>query len=69
MSSTLLSPLDARASLDSAEVAEVTGYTQKTIRKYARLGLIPGAYQPFGKRGGWRFKRALFQKWWDKMGK
>ncbi len=66
--STLVSPFDGRASFDTLEVSRMTGMTPKTIRKYALLGFIPGAFQPGGKCSGWRFKRKELEQWWMTMG-
>jgi hypothetical protein len=68
MESTLVSPLDGRASFDTVEVSQMTGMAQKTIRKYAAAGFIPGAFQPAGKFSGWRFKRKELEAWWASMG-
>jgi hypothetical protein len=66
--STLVSPLDGRASFDTIEVSGLTGMSPKTLRKYAALGYIPGAFQPAGKWSGWRFKRKELEAWWQSMG-
>jgi excisionase family DNA binding protein len=68
LSKPLVSPLDGRASFDTAEVARLTGLLQKTLRKYAAAGFIPGAFQPAGKFSGWRFKRKELEAWWASMG-
>jgi hypothetical protein len=65
--STLVSPLDGRASFDTNEVSRLTGISPKTIRKYAALGYIPGAFQPAGKCSGWRFKRKALEAWWQSL--
>ena len=65
---TLVSPLDGRASFDTIEVSGLTGMSPKTLRKYAALGYIPGAFQPAGKWSGWRFKRKELEAWWQSMG-
>lgn len=64
----LISPLDRRASIDTIEVSKLTGLAPKTIRKYAALGYIPGAFQPGGKCSGWRFKCKELNAWWESMG-
>jgi hypothetical protein len=65
MSDTLISPLDQRASLSSAEVSRITGIQPKTLIKYAHeLGPKMGAFQPNGKWSGWRFKRKALEEWW-----
>jgi predicted site-specific integrase-resolvase len=67
-SATLVSPLDGRASFNTNEVSQLTGMSAKTIRKYAGLGFIPGAFQPAGKWSGWRFKKKELETWWTSMG-
>jgi hypothetical protein len=64
----LVSPLDGRASFNTNEVSQLTGMTPKTIRKYAALGFILGAFQPAGKHSGWRFKRRELENWWQSLG-
>lgn len=68
INSPLISPLDGRASFDTSEVAQMTGLSPKTLRKYASLGYIAGAFQPGGKRSGWRFKRKELEVWWQSLG-
>jgi hypothetical protein len=65
----LVSPLDGRASFNTNEVSQMTGMSPKTIRKYAALGFIDGAFQPAGKHSGWRFKRRELEAWWQSLGK
>jgi hypothetical protein len=67
-SAPLVSPLDGRASFDTNEVSRMTGMSPKTIRKYAALGFIGGAFQPAGKNSGWRFKRRELEAWWQSLG-
>ena len=67
-STPLVSPLDGRASLNTNEVSQLTGMSAKTIRKYAGLGYISGAFQPAGKHSGWRFKRRELEAWWQALG-
>jgi excisionase family DNA binding protein len=64
--SELLFPLHVTASLTLAEVAEKTGIHIDTLRKKAKAGLIPGAFQVGG--GGWRFKRTALEDWWASLG-
>ena len=66
--STLVSTLDGRVSFGTIEVSRLTGMSPKTIRKYAGLGFIPGAFQPAGKHSGWRFKRRELEAWWQTLG-
>jgi excisionase family DNA binding protein len=54
--------------VSTSEVARFTGWSKRTIQKYARLGIIPGAFQPQGKRYGWRFKRKALEEWWANQG-
>ena len=56
--------LDESKSISAAEVSRWTGIKLRTIQKYARLGVIPGAFQPAGRRSGWRFKRKPLEEWW-----
>jgi hypothetical protein len=67
-SAPLVSPLDGRASFNTNEVSRMTGMSPKTIRKYAALGFIGGAFQPAGKHSGWRFKRRELETWWQSLG-
>jgi excisionase family DNA binding protein len=64
--SRLLFPLHVTASVTLAEVAEKTGIHTDTLRKKAKAGLIPGAFQVGG--GGWRFKRKPLEDWWASLG-
>jgi excisionase family DNA binding protein len=50
------------------EVAAVIRQHPRTIRRLARMGTIPGAFQAAGKGGGWRFKRKEFELWWKAQG-
>jgi excisionase family DNA binding protein len=54
------------APLTIEEVAAVLRKDQRTIRRYARMGVIPGARQDVGKGGRWRFNRKQFQLWLEK---
>jgi excisionase family DNA binding protein len=54
--------------LTIAEVAQIMRFHPRTISRLARTGQIPGAFQPAGKRGGWRFKRKEFGAWWEAQG-
>jgi hypothetical protein len=44
--------------LTVSQLSEEIGYVPKTIRKWARIGRIPGRKEP----GGWRFDLALVEK-------
>jgi excisionase family DNA binding protein len=64
---TLISPLDGRKTLSLPEVAELLGFDDETLRKYAMHGDIPGAFQV--KKGApWRFKRKQLEFWWASLG-
>lgn len=65
----LIPLLDESKSVSAVEVSKWTGLKLRTVQKYARLGIIPGAFQPAGKRSGWRFKRNVLEAWWQKQGK
>ena len=54
--------------LTVSEVAAIIRKDPRTIRRYARQGIIPGARQDAGKGGGWRFKRKEFELWWSTEG-
>lgn len=69
-SNELLFPLHtkSRTPFTVQEIAEITGFHPRTISRFARTRIIPGAYQTAGKRGGWRFKRDIFLAWWERQG-
>ena len=67
MKETLI-PLYEAQSVNTAQVSRRTGFAVRTVQKYARLGIIPGAFQPAGKRSGWRFKIKPLEEWWAKQG-
>jgi excisionase family DNA binding protein len=64
MQETFITTFDQRKTVPSREVADILGVTIRTVQKYARQGIIPGAFQPRGKRGGWRFRRDMLEAWW-----
>jgi excisionase family DNA binding protein len=64
MPESLITSLDQRKTVSSREVADILGLSLRVIQKYAKAGVIPGAFQPRGKRGGWRFRRDLLETWW-----
>jgi hypothetical protein len=69
MTDLLLSPFSkSQQPLTVEEVAAIIRKQPRTVRKYARIGIIPGAFQDIGKRGHWRFKRKVFQTWWEQHG-
>jgi phage terminase Nu1 subunit (DNA packaging protein) len=64
MQETFITTLDGRKTVSSRQVADILGVTIRAVQKYARQGIIPGAFQPRGKRGGWRFRRDMLEAWW-----
>jgi hypothetical protein len=69
MSNLLLSPFTkSLRPLTVEEVAAIINRQPATVRKYARIGIIPGAFQTRGRRGHWSFKRKAFEAWWAKQG-
>lgn len=40
--------------MDTGEAAEILGLSQKTVRKWLRVGRFPGAQKTNGKEGEWR---------------
>lgn len=62
-------PLDDGKSISVKEVSELTGFSVRIVQKYAREGIIPGAFQPRpGPRAHWWFKREPLEKWWREQG-
>src|SRR6516165_5059786 len=57
--------LDRRRVIKGREAAELVGVTLRTLRRYAELGLVPGAYRVG--TGHWRYKRRELLDWWDKL--
>ena len=45
------------------QVAEAMQYSVPTVLRKGKLGEIPGAFRMPGKKGEWRFKRAVFEAW------
>jgi excisionase family DNA binding protein len=69
MTELLLPPFNkSSVPLTVADVAEIMRFHPRTVSRLARTGQIPGAFQVAGKRGGWRFKRKVFQTWWEQQG-
>jgi phage terminase Nu1 subunit (DNA packaging protein) len=64
MQETFITTLDGRKTVSSRQVADILGVSIRAVQKYARQGIIPGAFQPRGKRGGWRFRRNMLEAWW-----
>lgn len=69
MPKTLVTSLDKRRAIPSSEVADLLGLNIDTICQWARKGIIPGAFQPRGRRGGWLFDREQLEVWWKKQTK
>jgi excisionase family DNA binding protein len=55
---------DRRRRLPLAEVAERLGIPQRTLRRYALDGTIPGARR-FGPRKHWTFEKYQLETWWQ----
>lgn len=49
------------------EVAGIIRKDPRTVRRYARMKIIPG-YQDIGKGGGWRFPRKEIEKYCKERG-
>jgi hypothetical protein len=45
-------------------IAARTGFSVRQITRLASQGKIPGAHQPCGRGGGWRFSLDQFEAWW-----
>jgi excisionase family DNA binding protein len=65
--STLLTTLDARATVSLKEVAQRLGMPEQAVRRLANAGKIPGAFKPFGAAGRWRFKRSELETWYARL--
>jgi excisionase family DNA binding protein len=57
--------LDKRRAINAREAAELVGVTLRTLRRYAELGLVPGAYRVG--TGHWRYKRRELLDWWMRL--
>jgi excisionase family DNA binding protein len=69
MSELLFPPFNKSSQpLTVEEVAAIMRHHPRTVRRHARMGAIPGAFQVSGKGGGWRFKRKQFASWWEAQG-
>jgi hypothetical protein len=54
--------LDKRRAINGREAANLVGVTLRTLRRYAELGFVPGAYRVG--TGHWRYKRReLLDRW------
>jgi excisionase family DNA binding protein len=67
MSEPLITTLDQRKIISCREVAELLGLDRSTVQRYAKKGIIPGAYQATGKWGAWKFKRNALERWWAEV--
>src|SRR4051812_28439222 len=54
-----------RRHVGAAHLARRTGLSSRWFTGRASQGKIPGAYQPSGEGGAWRFDEELFWRWWD----
>jgi hypothetical protein len=50
--------------LSAPELAAETGLSARWFTRQAAEGKIPGACQPGGPRGDWRFEAVRFWRWW-----
>jgi hypothetical protein len=58
--------LSKPAFVKASYLAERTGLTARYFTGKAAEGQIPGAHQPSGPGGAWRFNEQKFWKWWAK---
>lgn len=49
----------------AAYLAEKTGFSARWFTAGAAAGNIPGAHQPTGSGGAWRFDERAFWRWWQ----
>jgi hypothetical protein len=56
-----------RRYLTAAQLARQAGFTARWLTARAAAGEIPGACQPGGAGGAWRFDEELFWRWWDEQ--
>jgi excisionase family DNA binding protein len=54
---------DKRKTLTLVELAELSGIRKTTLREWARLKQIPGAFRST-KYGRWLFRREDLEAWW-----
>jgi hypothetical protein len=47
------------------DLADMTGFTPRYFTELAATGRIPGAHQPTGTGGAWRFDLSKFREWWN----
>ncbi len=55
--------------VSAAYLAERTSLTTRWFTRQACEGRIPGAIQPAGLGGAWRFDEAKFWVWWSERGR
>ncbi len=55
--------------VSAAYLAERTSLTTRWFTAKACEGNIPGAVQPSGPRGAWRFDEDKFWRWWNEKGR
>ncbi len=55
--------------VSATHLAERTGLTARWFTGQACEGRIPGAVQPSGPGGAWRFDEARFWRWWNERGR
>jgi hypothetical protein len=54
-----------RRYVSAAHLAKPTGFSSRWLIAHAAAGQIPGACQPSGSRGAWRFDEVEFWRWWN----
>ena len=55
---------ERRTWIPLSKVAEAAGIPERTLRRYAASGVIPGGRQRSGRNGAWEFRREALEKWW-----
>ena len=55
--------------VSAAYLSERTSLTPRWFTRQACEGKIPGAVQPAGPGGAWRFDEARFWVWWNERGR
>ncbi len=61
--------MTTRRHVTAAHLAARTGLTARYFTGRACEGKIPGAVQPSGPGGAWRFDEARFWVWWNERGR
>ncbi len=54
-----------RLYLSAPQIAKAIGFSRRWVTTMAAAGKIPGAYQPAGPGGEWRFEERAFWVWWQ----